>query len=60
MSLDLGSSCIVADHDPAWARFGADCEAWLSVSGPSSAEAAARLCAHGPDELADHSGPTLL
>lgn len=48
---------------PAWARSVADCEARLGVSvtrGLSSAEAAARLRAHGPNELADHPAPSLL
>uniref|UniRef100_A0A0D9ZTJ4 P-type Ca(2+) transporter n=1 Tax=Oryza glumipatula TaxID=40148 RepID=A0A0D9ZTJ4_9ORYZ len=48
---------------PAWARGVEECEARLGVSasrGLSSREAAARLRAHGPNELAEHSGPTLL
>ncbi|KAG2616040.1 calcium-transporting ATPase 1, endoplasmic reticulum-type-like [Panicum virgatum] len=52
-----------ADGFPAWARSVADCEARLGVSasrGLSSADAAARLRAHGPNELAEHPGPSLL
>ncbi|EEE62141.1 calcium-transporting ATPase 4, endoplasmic reticulum-type [Oryza sativa Japonica Group] len=48
---------------PAWARGVEECEARLGVSasrGLSSREAAARLRAHGPNELAEHPGPTLL
>ncbi|OEL26074.1 Calcium-transporting ATPase 1, endoplasmic reticulum-type [Dichanthelium oligosanthes] len=48
---------------PAWARSVADCEARLGVSasrGLSSSDAAARLRAHGPNELAEHPGPSLL
>uniref|UniRef100_A0A0E0KXV8 P-type Ca(2+) transporter n=1 Tax=Oryza punctata TaxID=4537 RepID=A0A0E0KXV8_ORYPU len=48
---------------PAWARGVDECEAWLGVSaarGLSSQEAAERLRAHGPNELAEHPGPTLL
>ncbi|XP_066362867.1 calcium-transporting ATPase 4, endoplasmic reticulum-type-like [Miscanthus floridulus] len=48
---------------PAWARSVSDCEARLRVSlsrGLSSAEAAARLRVHGPNELAEHPGPSLL
>jgi len=48
---------------PAWARSVSDCEARLGVSitrGLSSSEAAARLRAYGPNELAEHPGPSLL
>jgi len=51
------------DGFPAWARSVADCEARLGVSaswGLSSVDAAARLRAHGPNELAEHPGPSLL
>ncbi|RLN30943.1 calcium-transporting ATPase 4, endoplasmic reticulum-type-like [Panicum miliaceum] len=51
------------DGFPAWARSVADCEARLGVSasrGLSAPDAAARLRAHGPNELAEHPGPSLL
>jgi Ca2+-transporting ATPase len=51
------------DGFPAWARSVADCEARLGVSasrGLSSADAAARLRAGGPNELDEHPGPSLL
>ncbi|GJN36258.1 hypothetical protein PR202_gb25101 [Eleusine coracana subsp. coracana] len=48
---------------PAWSRSVEDCESAWGVSatrGLSSAEAAARLRLHGPNELTEHPGPTLL
>ncbi|RLM99582.1 calcium-transporting ATPase 4, endoplasmic reticulum-type-like [Panicum miliaceum] len=51
------------DGFPAWARSVADCEARLGVSasrGLSAPDAAARLRAYGPNELAEHPGPSLL
>nr|CAB3463717.1 unnamed protein product [Digitaria exilis] len=51
------------DGFPAWARSAADCEARLGVTssrGLSSSDAAARLRDLGPNELAEHPGPTLL
>ncbi|XP_062230569.1 calcium-transporting ATPase 1, endoplasmic reticulum-type-like [Phragmites australis] len=54
---------VVDDEFPAWARSVEECEARFAVSasrGLSSEDAAARLCAHGPNELADHPGPSLL
>ncbi|KAL6619769.1 hypothetical protein ACP70R_034908 [Stipagrostis hirtigluma subsp. patula] len=60
----MGEAAPAADDDfPAWARSVEECEARLGVSaarGLSSEEAAARLRAHGPNELAEHPGPTLL
>ncbi|GJM94414.1 hypothetical protein PR202_ga11055 [Eleusine coracana subsp. coracana] len=54
----------VVDEDfPAWSRSVEDCESAWGVSatrGLSSAEAAARLRLHGPNELTEHPGPTLL
>lgn len=53
----------VDDDFPAWARSVEACEARLSVSstrGLSSSDAAARRRLHGPNELAEHPGPTLL
>ncbi|TVU18187.1 hypothetical protein EJB05_34267 [Eragrostis curvula] len=60
----MGEAAPAADAEfPAWARSVADCEARLGVSasrGLSSADAAERLRTHGPNELAEHPGPTLL
>ncbi|KAL6865413.1 hypothetical protein ACP4OV_016564 [Aristida adscensionis] len=60
----MGEAAPAVDEEfPAWARSVEECEARLGVSaarGLSSEEAAARLRAHGPNELAEHPGPSLL
>ncbi|XP_020189406.1 calcium-transporting ATPase 4, endoplasmic reticulum-type [Aegilops tauschii subsp. strangulata] len=48
---------------PAWARTVEECEKRFGVDrdrGLSSSEAAARLRAHGPNELLEHPGPSVL
>jgi Ca2+-transporting ATPase len=51
------------DGFPAWARTVEECEKRFGVDrdrGLTSADAAARLRAHGPNELQEHPGPSML
>lgn len=62
-ALDNGHEATPTHAFPAWARTPAECEAAFAVcaaSGLTSAEAASRRAAYGPNELGDHPAPSLL